>query len=43
MLVAAKYDYSLMTLAQPREFNLVGQHGSLTSAEMLVPLLIDEG
>ncbi len=43
VLVAAKYDYSLMTLAQPREFNLVGQHGSLTSAEMLVPLLIDEG
>ncbi|WP_311553377.1 alkaline phosphatase family protein [Propionimicrobium lymphophilum] len=43
VLVAAKYDYSLMTLAQPREFNLVGQHGSLTSAEMMVPLLIDEG
>ena len=30
-----------MTRQYPRELSLVGMHGSLTAAEMMVPLLID--
>jgi len=31
---------ALMTQTQPNEYALVGMHGSLTAAEMTVPLLI---
>ncbi len=40
VLVAMATDRALMTLTQPNEFNLVGMHGSLTPAELTVPLLI---
>ncbi len=38
VLVAMREDWAVHTRAQPREFDLVGQHGSLTPAEMTVPL-----
>ncbi|GAA1396732.1 nucleotide pyrophosphatase/phosphodiesterase family protein [Luteococcus peritonei] len=41
VLVALREDWAVMTRALPRELGLVGQHGSLTSAEMVVPLLVD--
>jgi hypothetical protein len=34
-------DWAIMTRTQPRESTLVGMHGSLTPAEMTVPLLVD--
>jgi predicted AlkP superfamily pyrophosphatase or phosphodiesterase len=41
VMVAARGDFSVMsTAAFPYETRLVGLHGSLTSAEMLVPLLV---
>jgi hypothetical protein len=40
VLVARSDDGAVMTRTLPRELGLVGMHGSLTSAEMLVPLLI---
>jgi hypothetical protein len=41
VLVACKDDFSVMSSeAFPYETRLVGLHGSLTSAEMLVPLLV---
>lgn len=40
VLVAMASDRALMTLTQPNEYNLVGMHGSLTDAELTVPLLI---
>lgn len=43
VLVAMRQDWALMSLTAPGEWSLVGQHGSLTGAEMRVPLLIDEG
>lgn len=43
VLVAMREDWALMSLAAQGEWSLVGQHGSLTGAEMRVPLLIDEG
>ena len=41
VLVAMADDWAVMTLTRPKELTLVGQHGSLTSAEMRVPLLVD--
>jgi len=29
-----------MTRAFPREFTMIGMHGALTPAEMLVPLIV---
>ncbi len=43
VLVAVQEDWAVMTLSKPKELNLVGQHASLTSVEMSVPLLIDAG
>ena len=43
VLVAMRTDWAVMTRALPRELTLVGQHGSLTEAEMAVPLLVDAG
>jgi Type I phosphodiesterase / nucleotide pyrophosphatase len=40
VLVALRGDWAVMTRAFPREFTLVGMHGSLTPAEMLVPLIV---
>ncbi len=40
VLVALRGDWAIMTSAFPREFTLIGMHGSLTPAEMLVPLLV---
>jgi len=31
----------VMTRQLPRELTLVGMHGSLTPAEMLIPLFVD--
>lgn len=39
VLVAMRDDWAVNTTARPKEFDLVGQHGSLTPAEMCVPLL----
>jgi hypothetical protein len=41
VLVAMRDAWAVMTRQYPRELNLVGMHGSLTEAEMLVPLLLD--
>ena len=41
VLVALLDDWAVMTLSKPGELTLVGQHGSLTPAEMRVPLLFD--
>ncbi|MFT8396300.1 alkaline phosphatase family protein [Propionibacterium sp.] len=43
VLVAMRGDWAVMTKTKPHELTLIGQHGSLTEDEMLVPLLIDEG
>jgi hypothetical protein len=40
VLVAMRGDWAIMTRAFPREFTLIGMHGSLTPAEMLVPLIV---
>jgi hypothetical protein len=41
VLVACRHDFSVLdTAAFPYEATLVGLHGSLTSAEMLVPVLV---
>jgi hypothetical protein len=41
VLVAARGDFAVMsTSAFPYETRLVGLHGSLTSAEMLIPVLV---
>ena len=40
VLVAMATDLAIMTNTQPNEFTLVGMHGSLTEAELTVPLLI---
>lgn len=41
VLVACREDYAVLDRATfPREGRLVGMHGSLTSAEMLVPVLV---
>ena len=41
VLVALREDWAVMSRSYPGEFSLVGMHGSLTSAEMLVPLVVD--
>lgn len=41
VLVAMRDDYAVMTRQFPREVDLVGMHGSLTPAEMLIPLFRD--
>jgi predicted AlkP superfamily pyrophosphatase or phosphodiesterase len=41
VLVAMREDWAVMTRQLPRELTLIGMHGSLTPAEMLVPLLLD--
>lgn len=41
VLVAMRQDWAVMTRALPGEMELVGQHGSLTPAELQVPLLVD--
>jgi Type I phosphodiesterase / nucleotide pyrophosphatase len=41
VLVAMREDWAVMTQQMPRELTLIGMHGSLTPAEMLVPLLVD--
>ena len=38
VVVAARDTWAFFTRTQPGEFSLVGMHGSLTPAEMLVPL-----
>ena len=40
VLVAMRGNWAVMTRQYPRELSLVGMHGSLTQAEMLVPLLL---
>ena len=40
VLVAMRDDGAVMTRSQPREFGLVGMHGSLTELETRVPLLV---
>ncbi|MBO0810764.1 MAG: alkaline phosphatase family protein [Microlunatus sp.] len=40
VLVAMRDEWAIMTQTQPREHGLVGMHGSLTPAEMTVPLLL---
>lgn len=41
VLVAMRTDWALMSQKWPGELSLVGMHGSLTAAEMYVPLLVD--
>lgn len=41
VLVAMADDGAVMTRTLPRELQLIGMHGSLTEAEMVVPLLVD--
>ena len=43
VVVAMTEDFAVMSHQKPREFSLVGMHGSLTPAEMEVPLLIHGG
>ena len=40
VVVAMAGQGALMTQTQPNEYTLVGMHGSLTAAELTVPLLI---
>ncbi len=39
VVVAMRNDWAIMTRTQPREMDVIGMHGSLSPAEMLVPLL----
>lgn len=41
VLVAMATDAAVMTRTLPRELELVGMHGSLTPAEMAVPLIVE--
>lgn len=43
VVVAMRSDFAVMSHQTPGEFSLVGMHGSLTAAEMEVPLLIRGG
>ena len=40
VVVAMREDWAVMTTTFPGEFGLVGMHGSLTPAEMQVPLFV---
>lgn len=39
VIVAMRDDWAVMSTTFPKEFSLVGMHGSLTAGEMIVPLL----
>lgn len=41
VLVAMRDDWAVLTREVPGEFNLVGMHGSLTRAEMEIPLICE--
>jgi predicted AlkP superfamily pyrophosphatase or phosphodiesterase len=41
VLVAMRGDWAVMTRRMEREMGLIGMHGSLTEAEMIVPLFLD--
>lgn len=41
VLVAMRDDWAVLTREVPGEFNLVGMHGSLTPAEMEIPLICE--
>jgi predicted AlkP superfamily pyrophosphatase or phosphodiesterase len=41
VLVALRSDHAVMTRQFPRELSLIGMHGSMTAAEMAVPLFCD--
>jgi predicted AlkP superfamily pyrophosphatase or phosphodiesterase len=41
VLVALRADHAVMTRQFPREHSLIGMHGSMTAAEMTVPLICD--
>ncbi|MFP5415767.1 MAG: alkaline phosphatase family protein [Actinomycetes bacterium] len=41
VLVVLRDDWAVMTRSQPKEFGMVGMHGSLTEQEMRVPVLVD--
>lgn len=43
VVVAMTEDFAVMSRRTPGEFSLVGMHGSLTAAEMEVPLLLHGG
>lgn len=43
VVAAMREDWAVMTRSLPGELGLVGMHGSLTPAEMVVPLLVDAG
>jgi predicted AlkP superfamily pyrophosphatase or phosphodiesterase len=43
VVVALRDDWAVLTRSWPGEMRLVGMHGSLTPAEMCIPLLIDKG
>ena len=43
VVAAMREDWAVMSLALPGEMGLVGMHGSWTAAEMVVPLLVDDG
>ncbi|MBB1512880.1 alkaline phosphatase family protein [Tessaracoccus sp. MC1627] len=43
VVAAMTSDYAVMSRQSPGEFSLVGMHGSLTAAEMEVPLLMHGG
>lgn len=40
VMVVCRDDWAVMTRRQPKEFGLVGMHGSLTEFEMRVPVLV---
>lgn len=40
VLVAMRTDWAVMSNTLPREFELIGMHGSLTPVEMHIPLLV---
>ncbi|MGA4507597.1 alkaline phosphatase family protein [Propionibacteriaceae bacterium G1746] len=42
VVAAMRDDWAVMSLSLPGELALVGMHGSLTRAEMVVPLLVDD-
>lgn len=43
VLVAMREDWAVMTRSFAKEFSMVGMHGSLTPAEMYVPLCVSGG
>ena len=40
VLAVCRDDWAIMTRSQPKEFGLIGMHGSLTEFEMRVPVLV---